>query len=322
VLSWWSSQVCSRQSWGAISSHFFTQSPQNLAVEPGIHSSACWDKLFVQNPLDVKESDDHALEIAFHLYGLFWPWWRGAFPLGGLSLCLRVVTVNPALIISDDPEQEGFIVGDELTNYSANVDALLLLVSCQDPGHKFGCDMVHSLFFRQNPLACPITNFHLLSNVANGPTSILTEELLNSCNSFSCATCGSSCVFVVVNRCATGLEPSMPLKHPCTTQALVPEALLNNLRVSIALFPSLAQNLMHTRCSFLWSIVKIATGNVQDSKQMRVYTAHVILRKWNLAHWLAKHGSPTVYRCFALPQMQYRWRHQYGKFWISPCMYV
>jgi len=53
----------------AMSSHFFTQSPQNFAVEPGIHSSACWDKFFVHNPLDVKESDDHALEIAFHLSG-------------------------------------------------------------------------------------------------------------------------------------------------------------------------------------------------------------------------------------------------------------
>jgi len=57
---------------GAMSSHFFMWSPQNFAVEPGIHSSACWDKFFVHNPLDVKESDSHALEIAFHLSGLFW----------------------------------------------------------------------------------------------------------------------------------------------------------------------------------------------------------------------------------------------------------
>jgi hypothetical protein len=33
--------------------------------------------------------------------------------------------------------------------FSADVDALLLLlllllVSCQDPGHKFGCDTVHA----------------------------------------------------------------------------------------------------------------------------------------------------------------------------------
>ena len=56
---------------GVISSHFFTQSPQNFAVEPGIHSLACWYKSFMHNPLDVKESDDHALEITFHLSGLF-----------------------------------------------------------------------------------------------------------------------------------------------------------------------------------------------------------------------------------------------------------
>jgi len=50
---------------GATSSHVFTQSPQNFTVEPGIHSLACWDKFFVHNPLDLKESDNHALEIAF-----------------------------------------------------------------------------------------------------------------------------------------------------------------------------------------------------------------------------------------------------------------
>ena len=58
---------------GATSSHVFTQSPQNVAVEPGIHSLVCWDKFFVHNPLDVKESDDHAVDIAFHLSGIFWP---------------------------------------------------------------------------------------------------------------------------------------------------------------------------------------------------------------------------------------------------------
>jgi hypothetical protein len=57
---------------GATSSHDFMQSPQNIAVEPGIHSSAFWDKFFVHNLLDVNESDDHALDIAFHLSGLFW----------------------------------------------------------------------------------------------------------------------------------------------------------------------------------------------------------------------------------------------------------
>ena len=32
---------------GVTSSHVFMQSPQNIAVEPGIPSLACWDKFFV-----------------------------------------------------------------------------------------------------------------------------------------------------------------------------------------------------------------------------------------------------------------------------------
>jgi hypothetical protein len=59
---------------GAKSSHVLMQSPQNVAVEPGIHCLACRDRFFVHNPLDVKESDDHAPDIAFNLSGLFWPW--------------------------------------------------------------------------------------------------------------------------------------------------------------------------------------------------------------------------------------------------------
>jgi hypothetical protein len=31
---------------GATSSHVFMQSPQNFAVEPGVHSLACWDRCF------------------------------------------------------------------------------------------------------------------------------------------------------------------------------------------------------------------------------------------------------------------------------------
>ena len=50
----------------------FTQSPQNFTIEPGIHSLACWDKFFMHNPLDVKESDDHALETAFR-FSPVWP---------------------------------------------------------------------------------------------------------------------------------------------------------------------------------------------------------------------------------------------------------
>ena len=42
---------------------------------------------------------------------------------------VSVVIVNPALITSDDTRQERFIVGGELTKFSAD-DVLLFLVSC------------------------------------------------------------------------------------------------------------------------------------------------------------------------------------------------
>jgi hypothetical protein len=83
-------------------------------------------------------------------------------------------------------------------NFNADVDVLLLLVSCQDPGHKFGCDMVHAQYFCQNLLAFPITNSHPLSNVVNGML-ILMDKLLNSCNSFKSAACGSPCAFIIIN---------------------------------------------------------------------------------------------------------------------------
>ena len=92
------------------------------------------------------------------------------------------------------------------------------------------------------------------------------------------------------------------------------------VRVSVALFPRLAQNLMHTYCSFLWSIVKIATGHVRGPKQTCVKTVHVHPAMCNLAHWLIRRGSPTIYWCLPLPRLLYRWWHQSRKFWIPPHM--
>ena len=185
-----------------MSSHFFTQSPQKISVGLGIHSLTSWDKFFMHNPLDVKESDDHALEIVFHLSGLF------ALVTWGFSTG-RIVALSQGrnrIRSSHDPRQERFIVGGELTKFSADAYALLHLVSCQDPWHKFGCDTVHAQFFRQNTLASTITNVHLLSNVRNGPTSILANDLLNSCNGFrSCATCGSP----GVSSSSTDVRPAL-----------------------------------------------------------------------------------------------------------------
>jgi hypothetical protein len=80
---------------------------------------ACQDEFFVNNLLDAKENDEHALDFAFH------------FPLRGLLLCLRVITINPALITGDNPGQEGCVIVGYLTNLLADVDMLLHLIGCQ-----------------------------------------------------------------------------------------------------------------------------------------------------------------------------------------------
>jgi hypothetical protein len=48
---------------GATSSPIFTQSPQNVAVEPGIHSLACWNRCFALPQL---------LYRWWHHFGIFW----------------------------------------------------------------------------------------------------------------------------------------------------------------------------------------------------------------------------------------------------------
>jgi hypothetical protein len=54
------------------------------------------------------------------------------FPLGGLLLCLRVITVNPALVANDNIGQERCIVGGDQTRLLiTDDDTLLLLISCQ-----------------------------------------------------------------------------------------------------------------------------------------------------------------------------------------------
>jgi hypothetical protein len=56
--------------------------------------------------------------------------------MGGLLLCLRVTTVSPALVTSDNPGQEVCIVRGSLMKLLADVDMLLLLISCQNPGRN------------------------------------------------------------------------------------------------------------------------------------------------------------------------------------------
>jgi hypothetical protein len=122
-------------------------------------------------------------------------------------------------------------------------------------------------------------------------------------SSWICATVPGD-VWLVLNRACHW--------NTYVTQDLVPEGLLNHREALCSTFPKTGT------CSFLRSIVKFPTGHIHDSTQTRVKTAHFHPATCNLAHWLTRHGSPTIYRCFELPQFLYRWRHQFGIFSIPP----
>jgi hypothetical protein len=56
---------------GAKSQHIFTQSAQSVKSVCGIDYLSSQNELILNNPLDVKEFDEHALEFALHLCLLF-----------------------------------------------------------------------------------------------------------------------------------------------------------------------------------------------------------------------------------------------------------
>jgi hypothetical protein len=55
------------------------------------------------------------------------------------------LSVNAALVTSDNPGQEGYIVRGDLTTLLTDAE-MLVLISCQNPGHKFGDNTMHAQF--------------------------------------------------------------------------------------------------------------------------------------------------------------------------------
>jgi hypothetical protein len=56
---------------GAKSLHIFTQTSSIITLLRQIDFFTCQDELFMSNPLDIKENDEHALEFELHLSHLF-----------------------------------------------------------------------------------------------------------------------------------------------------------------------------------------------------------------------------------------------------------
>jgi hypothetical protein len=76
---------------------------------------ACHDKFFVNNPLDIKENDEHAFD----------------FSRGRIVALPQDHNGKSTLITSDKPGQEGCIIRGDLTKFVTDIDTLLLLIHCE-----------------------------------------------------------------------------------------------------------------------------------------------------------------------------------------------
>jgi hypothetical protein len=110
----------------------------------------------------------------------------------------------------------------------------------------------------------------------------------------------------------------MPMKRLCTTQDFVPEGLLNYCEVLRSTVPKIGTK-FDTHSLFLSLINRKNRHRSLTRLQIKACGNYPRpISKCNLAHLLTRHGSPTVYRYFALPQLMYRRRHQSEIFWIPP----
>jgi hypothetical protein len=75
--------------------------PLEVSIVSGIDCMACQYKFFVNNSLEIKGNDEHALDFAFHLSRLFRPrcvWTSGVLlVLSSPKACLIIVRASVAL---------------------------------------------------------------------------------------------------------------------------------------------------------------------------------------------------------------------------------
>jgi hypothetical protein len=96
-----------------------------------------------------------------------------------------------------------------------------------------------------------------------------------------------------------------------------PNACVIIAKVSVALFPRFAQNLMPFLCRIHR---EIASSQMHDSKYKYVKKSAHHPAAWNYVHWLPRYASTFMYCCIAPLQLLYRWQHQSLKLWIPPRM--
>ena len=104
----------------AMSVHSIAKVLQECFVEFLIYHLSSRDVLMMNQPVNVKERNQHGLDNRLQLPCFLWSRRRCRVPPGGHVLCFWDIPVNPALITSDYQGHEVGIVLGSLTEVSAN----------------------------------------------------------------------------------------------------------------------------------------------------------------------------------------------------------
>ena len=119
VLSWCRIQLPERHFSGWYL-HSVVEALQDCFVEFLTYHLSSRDVLMMNQPVNVKEHNQHGLDIGLHLPRFLWSrrWCRVS--LTGHLLCFRVIPINPAFVTSDYLGHEFGIILGSLMKVSAN----------------------------------------------------------------------------------------------------------------------------------------------------------------------------------------------------------
>ena len=109
----------------SFSSHGITQSFQNFNVIFFVDRLSSWSQFIVRNTLTIEKNNQHWVDMAPTLTCFFRPWLVWTLPLWRLLFSLRIITINPWFITSNNLLKEIFIITDHfqvvLSDFRAKV---------------------------------------------------------------------------------------------------------------------------------------------------------------------------------------------------------
>ena len=150
----------------AMSAHSVAGALQDSFVEFLIYRLSSRDVLMMNQPINVKEWNQHGLDIGLHLLFFLQSRRWCHVPLEGHALCFRVIPVNPALVTSDYRGHEVGIVLFALTSQrSVQTDTRLSCSAVSRRGTNFA--VTHLICKSSVRIFWPIPNAILTSSATS-----------------------------------------------------------------------------------------------------------------------------------------------------------